>query len=150
MQQQTRISSNASLLEDEQKLIDSIAAKVHDETVSLTIENTVKAVQEDHVKKLTAFKEKHTSPETKRSPEIRKVLANCLDAVITLIRSRTDKLIHRIREKLLGPEIRTESIRKIGEEIKPSIHEMLREYREKQQNASPRGKMIHRESLESR
>ncbi|MBQ3279040.1 MAG: hypothetical protein IJG94_07730 [Clostridia bacterium] len=150
LQQQATISNNASLLEDEQKLIDSIAAKVHDEAVNLTIENTVKTVQADNVTRLTAFKEKHTAPESKRSPEIRKLISDCLDAVIALIRNRTDKLIQRVKEKLLGPDIRTESIRKIGEEIKPSIHAMLREFREKQQNASSRSKMIHRESHESR
>lgn len=145
MQQQAEIDSNASLLDDEKAFIASVAAKAHDEAVEVTVESTVRETQSGIIDALTSFKERNTSPDKNLKKVVRDTIIGSFDAAISMIQRHTDKLVAWIKKKLLGPKIRSENIRKIEEKTTPSIHEMLRAFREQQRDTPPRRKVIQRD-----
>ena len=145
MQQQAEIDSNASLLDDEKAFIASVAAKAHDEAVEVTVESTVRETQSGIIDALTSFKERNTSPDKNLKKVVRDTIIGSFDAAISMIQRHTDKLVAWVKKKLLGPKIRSENIRKIEEKITPSIHEMLRAFREQQRDTPPRRKVIQRD-----
>ena len=145
MQQQAEIDSNASLLDDEKAFIASVASKAHDEAVEVTVESTVRETQSGIIDALTSFKERNTSPDKNLKKVVRDTIIGSFDAAISMIQRHTDKLVAWVKKKLLGPKIRSENIRKIEEKITPSIHEMLRAFREQQHDTPPRRKVIQRD-----
>ena len=53
-----------------------------------------------------------------------------MDAAIAMIQKRTSKLVQTVKSKLVIPEIRIANTQKIQAEIAPSVHEMIRKFKE--------------------
>ena len=145
MQQQAEIDSNASLLDDEKTFIASIAAQAYDSAANVAAESVIRETQDSTVRALSSFKEKNTSPDRKLKPAIRDAVIAYLDGAISMIQKRTEKLVSWIKERLFKSEVRSENIKKIEKEIAPSIREQLKAFRQKELEAPPRRKVIHRD-----
>lgn len=135
-QQHAQIINNRALLEDEERLIAKLSAEAYDKAVNLIAEETVREVQSTNARMLNGLKEKTTLQEKRMSPRIRETIIESFDHVISYLLSKTSKLITHVKQWLLAPEVRSEHVRKMKNEMAPSIHEQLELFRRKRPEAA--------------
>ena len=146
-QQHREIDQNEALLNDEKTFIASIASQAYDKAIDITIDDTVREIQEDTARAINSFKERNTGPDKKLKPAVRDAIIAYLDSAISMVRKRTDKLISWIRQKLFMPEVRTENVKKIEKEMTPSIREQIRSFRQRERKMPAKQEQTPRDEM---
>ena len=110
-----------------------MADVAYKEAVKVVAVEAIKEAQKEDLLVLEKGKETVMSPETKMKQKDRELVVGWLERAANTIKKRAKKILEKVMGALCLPAFREAAKEKIKEQAKPSIHELLRTYKQKSQ-----------------
>lgn len=128
-EQEEKLEELSMKIEDVESLIDEVSEAAYDKAVEV-VTDTVKAeTQKEDVAAITDYRDWLLKPERKAPPEKREYAAKMMDKVIEKITGAATKILEKVQQSLMKPEVKRSGTEQIKRKAKESL--LVRLEREK-------------------
>lgn len=123
-------------IEDAESLINEVTELAYDKAVE-TVTDVVRAqTQLEDIRIVDDYQKWSESPQRNYSPAEKKLIGKVLNKVKALIRNASQKVMRRVQDILLQPEVRVRATDQIREQARESVLAQLRKHQDEQTKES--------------
>lgn len=132
-QKTAELEDKLEKLSDADAALDAVADVAYKEAVKVVAAEAIQETQKQDLMVLEKGKQKVLSPEIKMKQKDRDLVVEWFEKAANTLKKRAKSIFEKVVEALRLPATREAAKAKIKEQAKPSIHELLRTYKQKSQ-----------------
>lgn len=132
-QKTAELEDKLEKLSDADAALDAVADVAYREAVKVVAAEAIQETQKQDLMVLEKGKQKVMSPEIKMKQKERDLVVEWFEKAANMLKKRAKSIFEKVVEALRLPATREAAKEKIKEQAKPSIHELLRTYKQKSQ-----------------
>ena len=142
-QKTAELEDKLEKLSDADAALDAVADVAYREAIKVVAVEAIKEAQKKDLLVLEKGKETVMSPETKMKQKDRELVVGWLERAANTIKKRAKKILEKVMGALCLPANREAAKAKIKEQARPSIHELLRTYKQKSEETRTQNPRQH-------
>ncbi|MCR4885724.1 MAG: serine/arginine repetitive matrix protein 2, partial [Clostridiales bacterium] len=132
-QKNAELEDKLEKLSDADAALDAVTDVAYREAVKVVAAEAIQETQKQDLMVLEKGKQKVMSPEIKMKQKERDLVLEWFEKAANTLKKRAKSIFEKVVEALRLPATREAAKQKIKEQAKPSIHELLRTYKQKSQ-----------------
>ena len=132
-QKTAELEDKLEKLSDADTALDAVADVAYREAVKVVAATAIQETQKQDLMILEKGKQKVMSPELKMKQKDRELVVEWFDKAVNTLKKRAKSIFEKVVEALRLPTTKEAAKQKIKEQAKPSIYELLRNYKQKSQ-----------------
>ena len=132
-QKNAELEDKLEKLSDADTALDAVADVAYKEAVKVVAAEAIQETQKQDLMVLEKGKQKVMSPEVKMKQKDRELIVEWFEKAANTLKKKAKSIFEKVVEALRLPAFRETAKEKIKEQARPSIHELLRTYKQKAQ-----------------